>query len=64
MELSQNWFSCYPFIFKKMTDRLPVKGNGVDSRPSFMAETLSWFLLRNLVRTFWKQRGRSQFLAI
>jgi len=34
------------FLFEKgMTDRVPVKGNCVDSRPSLVAESLSWLLL-------------------
>jgi len=28
-----------------MIDRVPVKGNCVDSEPSLVAETLSWLLL-------------------
>jgi len=28
-----------------MTDRVPVKGNYVDSRSSLVAETLLWLLL-------------------
>jgi len=31
------------FLFDKgMTDRVPVKGNSVDSGPSLVTETLSW----------------------
>jgi len=39
-------YSYFPFFLEKgMTDRVPVKGNCVDSGPSLMAETLSWLLL-------------------
>jgi len=44
--LIKKTYSYFPFFLKKgMTDRVPVKGNCVDSRPSLEAETLSRLLL-------------------
>jgi len=48
MVLNQNTKTVFVFSFplkKRMTNRLPVKGNCVDSGPSLVAETLSRLLL-------------------
>jgi len=47
MELSQNSILIIVSFLKEMNDRVPVKGNCVDSGPSLVAGTLSWLLLRN-----------------
>jgi len=36
-------YSYFPFVL--ITDRVPVKGNCVDTGPSLVAEPLSWLLL-------------------
>jgi len=46
MVLNQNSKFVFSFLFVKgMTDRVPVKGNCVDSGPRLLAETLSSLLL-------------------
>jgi len=54
------WNSILIILFEKgMNDRVPLKGNCVNSGASLVAETLSWLLI-----TFWNLKDRLSYAKL